>query len=910
MAALPKDDRGARRLTGAGATNLPHPLTSFVGRATELNEIDRLLGESRLLTLAGPGGCGKTRLATEASRRRSADFDAGVWFVDLAAVDDPDKVVAAVAEVLAVRETAHRSLLDAVVATIGDASTLLILDNCEHVVASAAEAIREILERCGRVVVLATSREVIGCAGEILYRVPAMVEAVELFVDRARQAAPTRERTRADLDVIGEICAQLDAMPLAIELAAARTRLLTLEQIRAGLADQLGLLTAGDRTATARQRTLRASIEWSYALLGADERAALRAASVFVGGFTIDAITEVCEPGVDVLSLVAQLVDKSLVVTEYGGCSGRLGLLETVRQFALEQLFADEEVDRAQRRHLEYFTVFVQPRSSETEGIYLERLLEDYPNIQWALGYAVQVDRPALVAMVSSLARFWRAERNSADGARLCEIALGVVSAPADRAVVLGALCACNYITGDWMRALEAGTQATELWPEIENPVVAMRLTGLLSVMVDLSGTAPIGMDAALTTAERLGDDVERAEFVQMAAWFRLREDGILEGAATKLDESIAICSRRGLAYLGLYARERRALLRLWTGEMLGAREALDSCVDDAAAFGSVILEAEGLGFLAGLQAATGADDAADETLARLSRLAETVGILGIYHRTIGEVTVHLARGQWTQLETTVTPLIDAFGRGGSFWAVIVAVRAIARANNGDVAGATADIAMLGERDSNPWREGFRAFAEATLAHRRGDPSKAEASTLEMLGRIDPGACMGILPSALLLIASDALARRNRFEDAVRAAAQAEASADRVGMSMSCGLMRALNGPATEECRAVLGDERFNALWAEGSGLSFAATVAYLQRGRGNRKRPASGWDSLTSTEIQVVELVGEGATNPEIAAKLLMSVPTVKSHLTHVFAKLGITNRASLSAEVARRAIAGRLNY
>jgi predicted ATPase len=322
--------------------NLPLQLTSFVGREREVADIERLLSGSRLLTLTGAGGSGKTRLALAVANDLVESFEDGVWWVELASLSDPDLVAQAVAQVLGVREAQERPLTRTLSDHLGYKKVLLVLDNCEHLVGSCAALAEALLRACSELRILATSREALGVAGESAWLVPSLdlpeqqppieeltgYEAIHLFVERARAAVSTFELTEHNAGAVVRLCRRLDGIPLAIELAAARVRVLSVEQISSRLEDSFGLLTSGSRTALPRQRTLRATIDWSHELLGEKEKVFFHRLSVFAGGFTLEAAEAVCAgegiERVEVLDLISRLVDKSLVLVTGRGGGGAL----------------------------------------------------------------------------------------------------------------------------------------------------------------------------------------------------------------------------------------------------------------------------------------------------------------------------------------------------------------------------------------------------------------------------------------------------------------------------------------------------------------------------------------------------------------------------------------------------------
>ncbi len=438
--------------------NLPTQLTRFIGREYALGEVRRFMSRERLLTLTGPGGCGKTRLAIEAGQQLIDLAPDGVWFVELAALTDPRSVPGAVATVLGIQESADRPVLDALVVYLRSRQVILIVDNCEHLIEACADLANTVLRACPALRILATSREPLGIAGEITWVVPSLSlanpkerlpldgfmrsEAIQLFVDRATAAQPSFRVTESNAVAISQICYRLDGIPLAIELAAARVAAFGVEQIARRLDESFRLLTAGHRTGLARQQTLRATLDWSHDLLTDAERVFLRRLSVFAGGFSIEAAEAVCaedgsrfwvlgasppsapksgtaspfqppgtqhrEPGTqnpeplrrdDVLDLLFRLVNRSLVIVEDRDGVVRYRLLEMVRQYAAERLEESGEVAWLRERHLVFFVALAEeaePRlTSANRGPWLARLAAEHDNLRAALAFGLADSRAA-----------------------------------------------------------------------------------------------------------------------------------------------------------------------------------------------------------------------------------------------------------------------------------------------------------------------------------------------------------------------------------------------------------------------------------------------------------------------------------------------------------------------------------
>jgi predicted ATPase len=370
--------------------NLPIQLTSFVGREKEIAEIKEALNSSRLVTLTGSGGTGKTRLSSEVGMQLLPNFANGVWLIELAPLSDPSQIIPALAQTFGLQELPFNPLETLVTDYLRDKKLLLILDNCEHLISACAHLANDLLHQCAGLKILASSREALGIAGEIAYRTPSLAdsESTRLFVERAYAANPKFSLTESNASSVAQICSRLDGIPLAIELAAARTKFLSVDQIAARLDDLFRLLVGGSRTALPRQQTLRALIDWSYDLLSEQEKAILRIASVFVGGWTLEALEAVSEDP-QAIEHLEGLVNKSLVVTEERENEMRYFMLETIRQYAREKLFEAKQASAARDRH---FVYFVELSETLWESFYSERLLpmvnrtnEEIENLRAAL---------------------------------------------------------------------------------------------------------------------------------------------------------------------------------------------------------------------------------------------------------------------------------------------------------------------------------------------------------------------------------------------------------------------------------------------------------------------------------------------------------------------------------------------
>src|SRR5215213_1359432 len=477
---------------GTARRNLPAPRTSFVGREREMIEVKRMMAMTRLLTMTGVGGSGKTRLALEVARDLVGAYPDGVWLAELAPLADPGLVPQAVARALGVKEQPGQPLTDTLAETLRTKRTLLVLDNCEHLLDGAARLVDALLDSCPHLRILATSREALGIAGEVRWTVPSLSmldprsadtveelersESARLFVERASARRPGFSLTPDNTQAVAQICHRLEGIPLAIELAAARVGALSIKQISERLTGSLKLLTGGDRTQVPKQRTLRGTLDWSHELLSTNEKKLFGRLSVFAGGWTLEAAEEVGADGSiegsDVLDLLGRLVDKSLVVAEAEAQGAvRYRMLEPIRQYARERLEESEEAEAIQRRHAEFFLALAEEAEPEVEGpqqaAWLERLEAEHDNLRAALSWSLERGEEAELGLrvAGALGQFWYLRGYLGEGRRWLEEAL-TKSSPAStaaRANALHRLSFLAYLQGHLDRAQEASEEGLKL---------------------------------------------------------------------------------------------------------------------------------------------------------------------------------------------------------------------------------------------------------------------------------------------------------------------------------------------------------------------------------------------------------------------------------------------------------------
>ena len=540
----------------ATPNNLPQEMSSFIGREQALAEVTQLLGNTRLLTLVGVGGLGKTRLSLHVAADVMDDFPDGVWLAELAPLADPRLVPHAVATVLGVKEEAGRPVEEALAAFVKDRQLLLVLDNCEHLVHACAELAKELLEAGPRVKIIASSREHLHVAGETTYPMPtlavpdaqhalsadalAQCEAARLFAARAAAAQPAFRITDQNAPAVADICRRLDGIPLAIELAAARVRAMSAEKIAERLGDRFHLLTGGDKTALPRQQTLRALIDWSYDLLSAGERALFRRLAAFAGGWTLEAAEavgaggEIDEPAV--LDLLAHLVEKSLVVLTAGG--ERYRMLDTVRQYAQERLVESGDGNATRARHLAFFLELAERARPELVGpeqaTWLRRIDADAENLLAAHAWCEHAEQGAELGLrlVSSMRRYLMIRGLHGLGYRVAVEALARPGAQPRTAARSRGLFDVGQLASSMGRYAEARTcleESIAIAREIgDKGRVAAALQPLGQALLGLGDVAGARghLQTALVLAQEMGNPREvAAAFTTLAQLYRVEGD-------------------------------------------------------------------------------------------------------------------------------------------------------------------------------------------------------------------------------------------------------------------------------------------------------------------------------------------------------------------------------------------------
>jgi predicted ATPase/DNA-binding XRE family transcriptional regulator len=596
--------------------NLPAQLTAFIGRARELSDVRALVESSRLVTLTGAGGSGKTRLSLQVAAGLLDGPGDGVWLVELAPVLDEDAVAPAISRALGIIGQPGRPVLDVLLDALAGLDVLIVVDNCEHLIGVCARAAEAILRRCPRVRLLATSREPLGIGGETIYRVPPLSlpgpgdwdlaaaessDAVALFADRARAQGAALCLDEQTAPLVVSVCRRLDGLPLAIELAAARLRSLSLGGLNDRLDQRFRLLTGGSRTALERQRTLRATVDWSYSLLNGAERLLLGRLSVFAEGFDLDAAEAVGGSGsvevLEVTGLLGSLVDKSLVVAEPAEGVLRYRLLDTIRQFAAEQLAetGEDQAAAVAAAHYEHFLSVAEEAAPHLagpdQGSWLARLDADQANLRRAADYAAGLrDGTAQVLRFgAALRRYWLTRSRNRECLALLVPVLERPGARADPGVFAAALVTAGNaaLQCDQGVAVQLGNQGVEFARRVGDEWLLVESLTNLCIAYSFIGEPGRGLSFGQESVERarqLGDDVVLGR--SLMGYLQALDEIDPAHCGRLYPEAIACTERSGDRYINYYLHNNAGYLALRAGDLPDARAHLEQAAHAGQAIG------------------------------------------------------------------------------------------------------------------------------------------------------------------------------------------------------------------------------------------------------------------------------------------------------------------------------------
>ena len=927
------------RSLDAFPNNLPVQLTTFIGREAQLEDLALAVAEHRVVTLVGAGGSGKTRLAAQTAAEILDDYPDGVWWVELATIMNGELIPQATLAALGVYD--HRGLdpMERLTSYLADRRSLLMLDNCEHVLAATARMVDRLLRSCPNLTVVATSREPLGIPGELAWQIPPLSlpsteadlegsvdaalasEGVRLFADRARDARPGFAVDAANVDVVVDICTRLDGLPLAIELAAARIRSLMPERILAGLSDRFRLLTGGARTAVARQQTLQASVEWSHHLLSPGEQVLFRRLAACSGGFTLEAAEAVGAGhplgAWEVLALLSDLVDKSLVVFD----GERYRLLQTIHDFANAQLLASGETNATRDRHAAYFLAKAEIASAllerEVRTELLAALEADHGNLRVALEWSVaNEDDDLALHLIVALAMFWLVHGHFSEGLAWHRRILARV--PRDpsslrcRAVWgLGKLSLNCAEVKNALGAAEIG-EAITMARQLGDPALLARpLADQAAFFVfGLPGDAEACLEEALDAARRAGDQWGIAHVLWWQAFYWVLTRNRLERARPALVELAEIGERAGNANCLCWNDIVTAIGAWYEGRLADARSDAERALAGAYATADPLLEAYAVAWLNQILVASGDYDEAETlTLRTAVRLRRSLDACRQGVVEFGLPRVALVRGDLGEAirgTTALAGLTREVGLPfGIEWLCLLSGRALLE--QGDLSGARGafdEAAAFAEGTGVPWDLVAAQHQLALLDRASGDSAAAEDRHHRALAIEVEYGFRGVAADTLEALGSLAAAGDSHAEGA-RLFGAAAALREATGQ-----LRWTLDQPAYDgdlvQLRTELGDDAFSQMWKEGAALTLSEAAAYASRSRGERRRPRSGWAALTPAELEVVACAAQGLTNAEIGKRLFISAGTVRIHLSHIYAKLGVANRAHLAAAAAVRNLGG----
>jgi predicted ATPase/DNA-binding CsgD family transcriptional regulator len=916
-------------------SRLPVGVAAFVGRERERAKVADLVAEVRVVTLTGPGGCGKTRLAIEVAGDVAYRFSDGAYWVDLQGVRESGLVAPAVAGAVGVRERPGHALADTLSEHLHARHLLVVLDNCEHLVEACAELVGELSSTCRQLHLLATSRVPLAVAGEATFGVAplpvpgpdarsagsvAAADAARLFEVRARLVAADFRIGDDNAAAVAEICRRLDGIPLAIELAAARVRVLAPDQIAAGLSDRFRLLTGGVRGAPARRRTLEASLEWSYQLLDEVQRLALARLSVFAGSFELDAAEAVVAgDGIDedVLDLVAALVEQSMVeVVERHG-RARYRLLETIRVFARQRLSELDDPARVRDRHLAFCVELAERAhvglSGRQPAPWMARLAADLDDLHAAMDWAAESgDLRGLVDITEPIVRFWF-ERDSVGVHRRLHAAVEGSAAGDDERVRGLTTAALLALGGDEpASAYRSASQAVDAARAADfEGALALGLSvraqaGAVSGM-STSEQVDTDVEEAVEHAERCGDAATHAYVLALAGWTLLRSRTLDAGCRLE-EKAIEVCETAEVAF---HLPAAHAVLGLWpvfSGRLDRTRRHARRAVEISRQVGRPAWEAIGLGGLGAAAVLQGDHGQAQAWLSKAQAVRRRPGLEGVQY---DEFLRHwlafsaYASGDLETARSTAAEIVRIGRRSGSRWdeAIgewLLGVLAYVQERHDDARTHLGASRALSTEPRFPWTLGRSLLGLAELGKQDGDLDEAWESAHDGLAVLaDYGDRVGT--AAALEVIADLAAALGEPERSLRLLAASQRFHTDTGIVRFPAQARRFV-LAREAATTALDPTAATACWDAGGGLSLADAVAYTRRGRGERRRPRIGWASLTPVEREVVRQVAEGRTNAEIGRRLYISVNTVKKHLTHVYAKLDVHGRADLAAQVARR--------
>ncbi|HKP52802.1 MAG TPA: tetratricopeptide repeat protein [Chloroflexia bacterium] len=876
--------------------NLPSQQTSFIGRERDIADISRSLQAAPLLTLTGAGGSGKTRLSIEVASRSLDDYPDGVWFVELDAITDPALVAPIVASTMGLREETGRSIIATLEEALGNRKVLLILDNCEHLVRACASLAGTLLRSCPGLHVLATSRHVLNIVGEIIWRVPSLsfpdphhlqplddlgrYEAIQLFIERARLKQPAFDLAPDNAHSVAQLCYEMDGLPLALELAAARVDTMPVQEIAARLDERFRLLVGDNRTIPNRQQTLQAAIDWSYDLLSEIERQLLRSVSVFAGSFSLDAVEGICIDGAayEAMDLLPELVDRSLVLVEGRTGETRFRLLDTIRQYALRKLRADTEEGAVLRtRHLLWYTLLGEKAQPHLQGpeqaAWLESLQVEYDNIRAALewGLNAEGDLENVSRLAVALGWFWYVRGYATEGRRWLEVAIKSGTLPPDLlALALYRAGLLARSQGDYGQATSLFTRCLEIFRATgDQKYISATLLSMGVVATNMGDyeQATILLKESLALKQEIGDRSGGAIALNNLANIATDQGDFVQ-ARRYFEECVAIQGEEGNRFMLAVSLNNLGNIARCLGEYDKARELVNESLSIKRELGDKI-----------------------ETASSLHKLAEIEWCERNYEEARRLCKEGLATLQDTGDKEATALILNTLGE-------------IARCQ-GDYAEARAHYEEALATAKERWVINDALCNLGRAAAQEGDYIQAEATLKKCLDAyLRVGAKKGI--AECLAAAGKMGAAQGFLELAARLFGTADALLTATGYHMHPDDEKALK-QSHIAVRSRIGKAAWVAVRDEGRSMSLDVAVASaielmemtlqaIAEATSKKTAPRSPKypNDLTQREVEVLRLVAEGLTDAGIAERLSLSSHTIHAHLRSIYAKLGVTTRSA----------------
>ncbi|WP_433577613.1 helix-turn-helix transcriptional regulator [Nocardia brasiliensis] len=896
----------------AAIDTLPAELSSFVGRTEELEAITAVVAPGTVVTLAGPGGCGKTRLALRVCRTVAAAWPDGVCWVALEDEHDHAAVAYRVAAALGVPVPVGADPVATVARGLTDRETLLVLDNCEQLGAAVAALVTGLLGRCPRLGVLATSRAPLNVGGEQVRRVPALAlaDALTLLLERvqpAQASAPVRTAAR-------RICDRLDRLPLALELAAGWASTLSLPQLADVLHEPYAVLEGGARTAPFRQQTLAESMRWSHDLLDDDERVLFRRLGVLEPDFAAEAVVALDERPGRALRTLRGLIEKSLVSADTTGPVARYRMLGVVRDYALQRLAEAAETEQLRDRHLATYLTMVEGAEAvrhADQDAWRARITEELPNIRAALDWGLDRDDPtAGRRLAAAMAWFWYLEPRGLEGVRVLRTAVARGAEARDELqarVLAGLALVCDtgvYGFVGYESARAAAALAAEIGAE---PVgrLARSLCAVEQLGIDLD-RAYADADALHREAAHAADGFVADSMQALTGLIHLFRDEY-RAAVEQLDAALVGMRKRNDRGFASFALTWLATATAQSGALTRAAEIAEQAVATAAPLHDFHHLGSARAALAEIRVRQGRLDAAAAALEPIDRLLEGEATPFVPGWERVHALAALAAGrpeeaiEWCRREGR-TPGTDADGVLTPWTQVVLATALRLRAEaapDGPEGASPAETdsaaALLEALAATPMLRALPSVhaevldQQAFLLH-HSDIEQALRLHHEAL-RIRSAHDLVLGCATSLESLAVALARRGTADSAAVLLGAAERARADTGSAP---------GPSAEVARSLLDSAvavpGSTELRERGRAMGLEPAIDYATKARGKRNRPASGWASLTPMERSVVDLAVAGLSNPDIAARLFIGRGTVKTHLAHVYAKLGVANRTELA--------------